>query len=862
MPKAKGQTRAGTATPGSGSPLIIVESPAKARTLERYLGGRYTVRASMGAIRDLPKSDMGIDEDHDFEQTYVVIPGKEKVITDLRKAAKGASAVVLATDPDREGESISWHIAEVLKLDDPSRVEFEEITKSGVERALQEPRKIDVDLVSAQRARRVIDRLMGYKVSPVLWRKVKPSISAGRVQSVAVRLVTEREAEIEAFQAREYWSLEARLKHPKREPEFTARLLTTRPADAAEAEENAAGERNGDAIPETAETDDFLRPELPDEATTQEVLAKLEDATYTVRSVETRERASNPRAPYETSTLQQDASTRLRFGPRKAMQVAQQLYEGVELGHEGLTGLITYMRTDQTRLSAEAIAAAKDLVTERFGADYSNPRQWEKKKGKAAVEAQGAHEAIRPTDVRRTPESVERFLSSDQQRLYTLIWRRFMASQMTPARYEQTRVDIDAAGYLFRATGSIRRFDGFERAWEREVDDESGIPELSAGEVVDKLELVSEQHFTQPPPRYTEASLIKELEERGIGRPSTYAPTIDTIEKRSYVKVIERRLHPTPLGKAVTAFLVANFEEFLEYDFTADMEANLDKIENGQAWVPFMRDFNEELNALLSKAAEAEPVRPQAERTGEMCPKCGEGELVKREGRYGEFVGCSRYPNCDYIKDREERQAPQEVGKPCPLCGKPLVQRQSRRGPFIGCSGYPDCRYIDKEASAGASSGGGEQLEEGATCPTCGEGELVKKRGRMGEFLGCSRYPDCKFIQGQRSRPQPVLAGRDCPECGKPLLVRQGRRGAFIGCSGYPKCRHVEAAAGEGSEPASAENGGAADQPAPAEATDEVDMPVAEPDGAVAAVIPLETGDSGEESGDPEVRQAPASSGS
>ncbi len=828
MSKAKRQTRTGASAPASGSPLIIVESPAKARTLERYLGGRYQVRASMGAIRDLPKSDMGIDEEHDFEQTYVVIPGKEKVITDLKKAAKSASEVVLATDPDREGESISWHIAEVLKLDDPHRVEFEEITKTGVEKALLEPRRIDADLVAAQRARRVIDRLMGYKVSPVLWRKVKPSISAGRVQSVATRLVVEREAEIEAFQAREYWSVEARLKHAEREPEFTARLLTTRPADSDESEGAVAADKDRDAAPESAEKDDFVRPEVPDEATTQEVLAKLQDASYTVRSVETRERSSNPRAPYETSTLQQDASTRLRFGPRKAMQVAQQLYEGIELGADGLTGLITYMRTDQTRLSNEAIAAAKDLVTERFGPDYANPRQWEKKKGKAAVDAQGAHEAIRPTDARRTPESVEGYLSSDQLRLYTLIWRRFMASQMAPARYEQTRVDIGAAEYALRATGSIRRFDGFEAVWEREVDDDSGIPELNAGEVVDKLELISEQHFTQPPPRYTEASLIKELEERGIGRPSTYAPTIDTIEKRGYVKVIERRLHPTPLGKAVTIFLVANFEEFLEYDFTADMEANLDKIERGEAWVPFMRDFNKALNDLLNRAQEAEPVRPMAERTGEMCPKCGEGELVKRDGKFGEFVGCSRYPDCDYIKDRDERQAPQEVGKPCPLCGKPLVQRQSRRGPFVGCSGYPECTYIDKEASTPAAEGG-EQLEEGAACPTCGEGELVKKRGRFGEFLGCSRYPECKHIQGRQGRPQPVPAGRDCPECGKPLLIRQGRRGPFVGCSGYPKCRHVEttettAAAGADAQQQAKPEGPAPEPAAPVDSS----APIAE----------------------------------
>ena len=809
MPKAKSRARAGAGA-GTGSPLIIVESPSKARTLERYLGGRYVVRASMGAIRDLPKSDMGIDEDHEFEQTYVVIPGKEKVIKDLKSAARSASGVVLATDPDREGESISWHIAEVLNLQNPQRVEFEEITKTAVEKALLAPRAIDDDLVSAQRARRVIDRLMGYKVSPVLWRKVKPSISAGRVQSVAVRLVCEREAEIDAFTTVEYWTIEAQLRRPGTEPDFTARLLTTRPAgDSAEAEVADADKSEADG---PAGRDDFQRPELADEATATAVLEELRAAQYAVRSVETRERTSNPKAPYETSTLQQDASNRLRFGPRKAMQVAQQLYEGVELGAEGLTGLITYMRTDQTRLSNEAIAAARDFVTTQYGGPYSNPRQWEKKKGKAAVEAQGAHEAIRPTEVGRTPESIRSHLTSDQLRLYTIIWRRFMASQMSPARYENTRVDVGAGEYVLRATGSIRRFDGFERVWERETDDDPGIPELAQGDNLDLLDIASEQHFTQPPPRYTEASLIKELEERGIGRPSTYAPTIDTIEKRGYVKVLERRLHPTPLGKAVTAFLLLNFEEFLEYDFTADMEANLDKIENGDAWVPFMNDFNRQLNDLLAKAQKAEPVRPQAERIGEQCPKCGEGELVKRDGRFGEFVGCSRYPECDYIKDREERAAPQEVGRDCPTCGKPLVTRQSRRGPFVGCSGYPDCRYIDKAASEGASAdeAGGEPRAEGEKCPRCGEGELVQKRGRFGEFLGCSRYPECKYIHGRRARPEAVPAGRDCPECGKPLLVRQGKRGPFVGCSGYPKCRHIESGEQTAAADAAAANDDAA----------------------------------------------------
>jgi len=721
-----------------GTPLIIVESPSKARTLERYLGGRYSVRASMGSIRDLPKSDLGIDEEHDFEQTYVVIPGKEKVMKDLKAAAKKAPQVILGTDPDREGEAISWHLANELKLDDPQRVRFEEITRSGVDKALREAGPIDINLVNAQIARRVIDRLVGYKVSPVLWRKVKPSISAGRVQSVAVRLVCEREDEIDAFQAREYWTIEAQLRRPGREPDFSARLLTTKPSE-------GVGEESADASDDAATNDgDGGRPELADEASATAVLEQLRQAAYAVASVDVRERASHPRAPYETSSLQQDASNRIRFSPRKAMQVAQQLYEGVDLGADGPSGLITYMRTDDTRVSNEAVAAAQGWLTQNYGQEYSQARAWGKKKGAGPVEAQGAHEAIRPTDGSRTPESVSQYLTPDQLRLYTMIWRRFMASQMTPARYEQTRVDISAGGYTLRANGSIRRFDGFERVWEREVDDDPGIPELAAGDLLDRLDLTSEQHFTQPPPRYSEASLIKELEERGIGRPSTYAPTIDTIEKRGYVRAVERRLHPTPLGKAVNAFMVANFGGLVEYDFTANMEGDLDRIENGDAWVPFMRTFNKELDASLAKATDAEPVRPtaMAERTGETCPKCGEGELVKRAGRFGEFVGCSRYPACDYIKDREERPAPTETGKACPTCGRPLVLRQSRRGPFVGCSGYPECRYTE-QAEGGAPSNRPEPTLLDEACPVCGK-PMVMRRGRFGEFKSCSDYPRCK----------------------------------------------------------------------------------------------------------------------
>ncbi|MFN2466471.1 MAG: type I DNA topoisomerase [Candidatus Dormibacteria bacterium] len=781
---------AGTAGTGNGTPLIIVESPSKARTLERYLGGRFVVRASVGAVRDLPKSDMGIDEGHDFDQTYVVIPGKEKTIKELKSAAKKASQVLLGTDPDREGEAISWHLADELKLADPLRVEFEEITKTGVEKALQSPRPIDSGLVNAQVARRVIDRLVGYKVSPVLWRKVKPSISAGRVQSVAVRLVCEREAEIDAFNSREYWTIEATLRKEGTSPDFTARLRTRRPV-------SGDPDENRDV-----ETEDAAAlPEIASEEAANAALEALRRASYVVAGVEMKERASNPRGPYETSSLQQDASTRLGFNPRRAMQVAQQLYEGIELGAEGLTGLITYMRTDDTRISDEAVGATRRFVAGQYGDSYSQPRAWGKKnakpaKGKAvpAVEAQSAHEAIRPTDVTRTPEAVAPHLTPEQLRLYTLIWRRFVASQMTPARYDTTRVDIDAGPHKLRATGSIRRFDGFERVWEREASEDSGIPEVVQGDALTLLDLASDQHFTQPPPRYSEASLIKELEERGIGRPSTYAPTIETIVKRAYVKLVERRLHPTPLGKAVNSFLVTNFGKLLEYDFTANMESDLDRIEKGTAWVPFMQQFNDQLDAWLTSAREADPVRPAAERTGEACPKCEVGELVKREGRYGEFVGCSRYPECDYIKDREERQPPEETGRMCPDCGRPLVVRQSRRGPFVGCSGYPECKFIEK--TEGADGSGRPQAETlDRTCPRCNR-PLVLRQSRRGPFVGCSGYPDCKFIESAKGeaaarveRPPLQLLDETCEVCGKPMAMREGRFGSFKSCSDYPKCK-------------------------------------------------------------------------
>jgi DNA topoisomerase-1 len=727
-----------------GKPLIIVESPSKARTLERYLEGRYDVRASVGHVRDLPKSDFGIDEEHDFKQTYVVVPGKEATIRELKKASKDHEHVLLGTDPDREGEAISWHLAEALKLKDPLRVEFHEITKSAVEKALAEPRPIDQDLVNAQIARRVIDRLVGYKISPVLWRKVKPSISAGRVQSVAVRLVVEREAEIQAFVPVESWSIEADLHKEGAPPDFKAKLLTRAPADSTD-----TGKAEADDARAEAEGDGAQRPEVPDEATAETILTELRAADYAVRSVEKKEVSRNPAHPYTTSTLQQDASSRLRFNPRRTMVIAQQLYEGVDIGSEGPTGLITYMRTDSTRVSEQATGAAREHIVAQFGSEYARTTPLKARGGNAPVAAQEAHEAVRPTEVRRTPDSVREYLSNEQFRLYQLVWRRFVASQMAAARFDTTRVDIAAGSYILRTTGSILRFDGFYRVWEREADSEeaAALPDLGEGDPLTLLDLTKEQHFTQPPPRYTEASLIKELEERGIGRPSTYAPTIETIERRRYVKVEERRLHPTPLGKAVTEFLVGNFGHLFEYAFTANMETDLDRIEDGTNWIPIMREFNKELTNLLDNAREADPVRPTAERIGEKCPKCSEGELVKRQGRYGEFVGCSRYPDCDYIKDRDERPEPVAVGKDCPECGRPLVQRQSRRGPFVGCSGYPDCRYIEKDGSPRPAP---EVLDE--ACPICGK-PMVLRRGRYGPFKSCSDYPRCKGPARARRTP-------------------------------------------------------------------------------------------------------------
>ena len=746
--------------------LIIVESPAKARTLKRFLGDRYDVRASMGHVRDLPERELAVEVEHGFQPRYEVVESRRKTIGDLRKAVKPGADVILASDPDREGEAIAWHLAEVLKLRQPLRIEFHEITQDAVQRALEEPREIDMRLVNAQQARRIVDRLVGYRLSPFLWSKVQKGIGAGRVQSPALRLVCDREDEIRAFTAEESWTVDAVVSRAADDAAvpvtFKARLLR-RTDDAANA-----------------------KLELKTEEQAQAALAELAGAAYRVVGIEQKRRTRNPLPPYITSTLQQDASSRLRFAPKRTMRLAQDLYEGIELGAQGSTGLITYMRTDSTRVSAEAEGRVQGWIRSELGDRYlGKPRQ-----EKARPGAQEAHEAIRPTDPRRRPEDVRQYLSPEQFRLYDLVWRRFVSSRMAAAVYDNTQAEIEGGPFTFRATGSVLAFDGFYRVWEREESEEGELPALAEGEALRLHELVPEQHFTQPPPRYSEATLIRELEERGIGRPSTYATIVGTIQDHGYVEQRERRLHPTVLGEAVNKIMVDHFHDIVDDHYTAAMEERLDEIEHGTVeWVPVVGDFYGPLERMLSAAEEAIPAD-----TGETCPECGEGTLILKASRFGPFKGCSRYPKCKYrqaLLPAGEQPQPQLLEEKCPECGRPLQVRKGKYGEFVGCSGYPECKYIRREEKE-------EPTKTGEKCPQCGEGELVQRKGRYGPFTACSRYPDCKYIaprEGRRGgkpagdRPEPKLLDEKCDLCGSPLVERQGRYGPFKSCSQFPKCK-------------------------------------------------------------------------
>jgi DNA topoisomerase-1 len=724
--------------------LVVVESPTKVKTIQKYLDGNYVVKASMGHVRDLPKSKLGVDAKRNFKPKYVVAPGKKKVLDDLKKAAEKVDALYVATDPDREGEAIGWHLAQELGVNKRKvyRVAFNEITERAVKAAFTKPGKIDLRKVDAQQARRVLDRLVGYSLSPLLWDKVQRGLSAGRVQSVAVRLIVDREREIQAFVPQEYWSLHARLAG-RRPPEFTA------------------------ALKEIGEEKASLR----DEATTRALMQELEGARFVVRSVTRGDRRRNPSAPFITSTLQQEAGRKLGFSAKKTMTVAQQLYEGIDIGDAGATGLITYMRTDSVRIAREAQEEARGWIQARLGGEYlpETPPTY-----RSRGSAQEAHEAIRPSDVSREPKQIARHLTKDQLALYRLIWERFLASQVMPAVYDTIAADIEAGRCLFRAQGQTLKFKGFMAVYveSREDDDgadenaESAVPPLDEGEVLQALGLDPRQHFTQPPPRYTEASLIKALEELGIGRPSTYASILSTIiNDRGYVHRERRTLFPTELGMTVTDKLLPYFGEIMNVEFTAQMEDHLDKIEEGERdWVATVKEFYEPFKRDLKRASKDMGSEKAGEPTGETCPECG-AELLKRRGRFGPFIACSSYPDCRYTRnlDGSERAEDQPTDEICPSCGKPMVIKHGRFGKFIACSGYPECKTT-------------KPVTLGIACPEPGcAGELVQRRSRRGHFFyGCSAYPNCRFVVWQRPIPEA------CPDCGAPFVTERTARGRTV----------------------------------------------------------------------------------
>jgi DNA topoisomerase-1 len=673
--------------------LVIVESPAKAKTIEKFLGKDFEVRASMGHIMDLPKKGLGVNTRKDFAPQYEIIEKKDKLIDDLKAASRRADEVFLAPDPDREGEFIAWSLKHLLGLQNPRRAVFNEITKGAVRDAIKKPRDINEDLFNAQQARRVLDRLVGYKISPLLWRRIQSGTSAGRVQSVALRLICDREAEIRAFISEEYWSITATLSKQRQAERFEA-YLVTRLKDIAAFNSEENGNEGEDALPAVASKGNAAkalktekgRIKISSQAEANAILADLQDATYTVMKVDEKEQRRQPYLPYTTSTMQQDASVRFYMKPKRTMSVAQQLYEGIELGARGHQGLITYMRTDSTRISDEAQAKVKSYIAEEYGQPYVGSGRT----GKAKATTQDAHEAIRPTDVTLTPQVVKSHLTPEQFKLYNLIWRRFVASFMTPAVFDTVRVDILAAQYVFRANGSNLKFPGFYAVWPRE-EDEKLLPTLTAQELLDFHGLKPEQHFTQPPPRYTEASLIKELEEQGIGRPSTYVPIISTIQDRGYVDQEQRRFTPTWLGETVNEVMNKHFPDIVDTSFTAEMERKLDDVEEGrQSWTEFLRDFYGDFKLSMDKAeAEMNRVQKPVEEMDEPCPECGRN-LIIRTGRFGRFISCSGFPECRY-----RRSFMNKTGALCPQCGGDLVERKTKQKKriFYGCSNYPTCNF-------------------------------------------------------------------------------------------------------------------------------------------------------------------------
>jgi DNA topoisomerase-1 len=761
---------------------VIVESPAKARTINKYLGDKYVVKASMGHVRDLPKTKFGIDIEKDFEPTYLNIRDRAQTLKDLKKVADSADKVYLAPDPDREGEAIAWHLAQALQIpeDRAFRVTFNEITKRAVEAAFDKPTHISMDRVNAQQARRILDRIVGYKLSPLLWKKIARGLSAGRVQSVAVKLVVEREKEIRAFVTREYWELDADLlpvrDGVKREDlgfqaRLKGRLLPDQDASGRPAHEDVA---------------------LATQAEAEALVQALEGRPFVIRSITRKEKTDRPSPPFATSQLQQQASIQLRYGARRTMMLAQQLYEGVELGDEGSVGLITYMRTDSFRIADDALQASRAWIGENFPKEYlpAEPQRYRAREG-----AQEAHEAIRPTDVFRTPEKLEPFLSKDQLRLYRLIWNRFVASQMAPARMSLTEVDVAAGDHLFVAKGKEMLFDGHLRLLGRKDTGEDALPaDLREGDSLHVKALLPSQHFTEPPPRYSEATLVKALEKKGIGRPSTYAAILSTIEDRGYVQQKERRFYATELGEVVTDNLQKHFPLILDVDFTSQMEESLDRIEESQAdWVGVLKKFYGAFAPSLEAAYKSMvDFKSTPEESGEKCEKCGKPMLVKF-ARWGKFLACSGFPECRNTRKSRDASAPppEPTDLVCQLCGKPMVIRTGRRGRFVACTGYPTCRNTGNIAADG-SFVFPERSDE--KCEKCGS-PMIIRTGRRGRFLACSGFPKCRNarnVDDAGKAAPPVPTGENCDKCGSPMVVKHGRRGPFAACSGYPKCRNAK----------------------------------------------------------------------
>ena len=754
--------------------LVIVESPAKAKTIAKYLGKDYTVKASLGHVKDLPKKDLAVDVDNDFRPVYEVIEGKKKLIGELKSAAKKSDAIYLAADPDREGEAICYHLQEELQDKKRNlqvyRVMFNEITKSAIRKAFETPQSVNLHLVDAQQARRVLDRLVGYKISPLLWDKVRRGLSAGRVQTVALRLIVEREREIQAFVSREYWTIDLHLKAQK------PPVLKTKLA-----------KKDGKNV------------EIPDEATSQAIVDALKDAVYKVGAVKRREKRRNPVPPFITSTLQQEAARKLRFSVKRTMMLAQRLYEGIELSkEEGPVGLITYMRTDSTRVSNDALDEVREMVSKRYGTDYlpEKPNIYKSKKA-----AQDAHEAIRPTSAMRDPESLEKVLAEDELKLYRLIWRRFVASQMAPAVFDQTTVEVgttgkDGAEYLFRATGSVPKFDGFLKIYEEGKDQKDSeddelknkLPAVEEGEELSFKEILPEQHFTEPPPRFTEATLVKELEADGVGRPSTYASILSTIQDREYVRKEGGKFIPTELGTVVTDLLLESFDDLFDVRYTARMETELDSIGEGKMdWRLAMGEFYDRFQKDLEHAAEHMTDIKRMERpTDFICEKCGKPMVIKW-GRHGSFIACTGYPECTNTREPEpegpggEGMTDQDATEYCDNCGRPMVLKKGRFGQFLACSGYPDCKTTKQLGAAQKP----QDVPLDEKCPKCGN-QLVRKYGRYGEFVACSDYPNCKFVKQK-------TIGVKCPNCSEGEVVeRRSKRGkTFYGCNRYPECDFV-----------------------------------------------------------------------